>query len=126
MATVLVVEDCSEFRAAIKLMVESGGHRVIEAGDGRAGAAALGDEAVEVVITDILMPEMDGIEVLKEAARRRPALPVIAISGGGHLISAVESLSLARLSGARQVLYKPFRKHELLSAIDDALGAAQK
>lgn len=122
MARILVVDDVDEMRALIRTMLESAGHSITEAEDGRAAIKALrGPEAVDVLITDILMPEADGIEVIR-AASERPDLGIIAISGGGSHMPAAVSLAMSEAFGARKVLFKPFRKQELLEAVDAVLA----
>lgn len=123
MARVLVVDDMADMRAMIRTMLESAGHSVIEAENGRTGIKALqGSETIDVLITDILMPEADGIEVIRAAADR-PGLGIIAISGGGSYMPAAVSLAMSEAFGARKVLFKPFRKQELLEAINAVLVA---
>lgn len=121
MATVLVIEDCAESREILRGMLEGAGHRVIEADSRRSATAAIANDAIELIVTDILAPDLSELEVLRQVTHLRPNVPIVAISGGGAHISAVESLSIARLNGATQILYKPFRKKELLSAVKVAL-----
>ena len=97
-----------------------------EAENGRTGISALrGAEPIDVLVTDILMPEADGIEVIR-AASDRPGLGIIAISGGGSYMPAAVSLAMSEAFGARKVLFKPFRKQELLEAINSVLAAASR
>lgn len=125
MAKVLVVEDVAEMRTTIRTMLESAGHTVTEAENGRAGIAILrSGGALDVLVTDILMPEADGLEVIR-AATDRDGLAIIAISGGGSYMPAAVSLAMSEAFGARKVLFKPFRKSELLEAIDSVLAAAR-
>lgn len=125
MAKVLVVEDVAEMRTTIRTMLESAGHTVTEAENGRAGIAILRSaEALDALVTDILMPEADGLEVIR-AATDREGLAIIAISGGGSYMPAAVSLAMSEAFGARKVLFKPFRKSELLEAIDSVLAAAR-
>jgi CheY-like chemotaxis protein len=126
MARVLVVDDMAEMRTMIRTMLESAGHSVTEAENGRTGIKALrGTEPIDVLVTDILMPEADGIEVIR-AASDRPGLGIIAISGGGSYMPAAVSLAMSEAFGARKVLFKPFRKQELLEAINSVLAAASR
>lgn len=126
MAKVLVVDDMAEMRTMIRAMLESAGHSVTEAENGRTGIRALqGAEQIDVLVTDILMPEADGIEVIR-AAGDRPGLGIIAISGGGSYMPAAVSLAMSEAFGARKVLFKPFRKQELLEAINSVLAAASR
>lgn len=125
MASILVIDDNPEFRDILRVHLEANGHRTFLAGDGDQGLALLERETVDIVLTDILMPQRDGLEVLREAKRRWPGLPVIAISGGGW-IGAHELLGMAERLGADTILQKPVRREDLLSAVDDALAANLK
>ena len=126
MAKVLVVDDMAEMRTMLRTMLESAGHSVIEAANGREGIKALrGPAQIDVLVTDILMPETDGIEVIR-AATDQPDLGIIAISGGGTHLPAAVSLAMSEAFGARKVLFKPFRKQELLEAVDSVLAATAR
>lgn len=125
MASILVIDDNPEFREILRSHLEANGHRTFLASDGEQGLALLEREAIDIVLTDILMPQRDGLEVLREAKRRWPGLPVIAISGGGW-IGANELLSMADRLGADTILQKPVRRDDLLSAVDEALAANLK
>lgn len=126
MARVLVVDDLAEMRMMIRTMLESAGHSVTEAENGRAAIKTLRDiETIDALVTDILMPEADGIEVIRAAADR-PGLGIIAISGGGSYMPAAISLAMSEAFGARKVLFKPFRKQELLEAVGAVLAAAAR
>lgn len=124
MARILVVEDVREMRTTIRAMLESAGHSVIEAADGRIGIERLQSaEPIDVLVTDILMPEADGLEVIR-AASRRADLAIIAVSGGGNYMPAAVSLAMSEAFGARKVLFKPFRKKELLDAVEAVLATS--
>lgn len=125
MATILVIDDNPEFRDILRSHLEANGHRTVLASDGDQGLALLERETVDIVLTDILMPQRDGVEVLRETRRRWPGLPVIAISGGGW-IGANELLGMAERLGADKVLQKPVRRDDLIRAVDDALAANLK
>ena len=116
MAAVLVVDDLADMRKILRTMLESDGHTVTEAGDGRQALAALGDGHFDIVVTDILMPESDGIELIR-AIGSRANLGIVAISGGGSYMPAAASLAMAQAMGASATLFKPFRKQELLDAV---------
>ena len=96
------------------------GHDVAEAADGRAGVAALAEFEADLVLTDINMPEMDGIEVINALLKERPGLPVVAISGGGRLDKGL-LLGNALALGAVSSLSKPFEVEQVLAVIDEAL-----
>jgi CheY-like chemotaxis protein len=125
MAKVLVVDDVVEMRSMIRSMLESAGHNVTEANDGRAAIKILqGPDPIDVLVTDILMPEADGLEVIRAAAGR-PELGIIAISGGGNYMPAAVSLAMSEAFGARKVLFKPFRKQELLEAVSAVITGVE-
>lgn len=122
MAKILVADDVPEMRSMIRSMLESAGHEVTEAHNGRAAIKVLhGTETVDIIVTDILMPEADGLEVIRAAADR-PELGIIAISGGGNYMPAAVSLAMSEAFGARKVLFKPFRKQELLDAVNSMIA----
>lgn len=122
MARILVIDDNPEFRDILRAHLEGHGHQVVLAENGDRGLAVLDGGGIDMVLTDILMPQRDGVEVLRSVKKRWPDLPVIAISGGGW-IGAGELLGMAERLGADQVLQKPVRRDELLSAVDSALQA---
>lgn len=125
MANILVIDDNPEFREILRRHLETTGHSVALAENGEQGLKVLERGGFDIVLTDILMPQRDGVEVLREAKRRWPRLPVIAISGGGW-IGANELLSMAEKLGADQVLQKPVRRDDLFQAVDEALSANLK
>jgi len=120
-AKILMVEDEAMVRFALKVLLESHGHEIIEASNGREGVAKLGDEPVDVVITDVLMPEADGTAVIKAARQLQPEPRIIAISGGGARLPASLCLTLSEAFGADRVLFKPFDNEELLAAVGEVL-----
>jgi CheY-like chemotaxis protein len=119
MARILVIEDDQDFRSVLCAMLRAAGHSTVEADNGRTGLAHAA--GVELAITDVLMPEMDGIEFILGMKARNPALPVIAISGGSADLAAALTLRLSEALGAADVLYKPFRRDELLAAVEKSL-----
>jgi CheY-like chemotaxis protein len=126
MAKVLIVDDVVEMRSMIRSMLESAGHDVSEAGNGRAAIEILQSlNPIDVLVTDILMPEADGLEVIRAAAARTH-LGIIAISGGGNYMPAAVSLAMSEAFGARKVLFKPFRKQELLDAVSSVIAGVEE
>lgn len=121
MARILVVEDTPEVRRTLRRMLETEGHTITEAGNGVEAIEQLRETPVDLVITDILMPDKDGIELLRHIPEVRPGIPVIAMSGGGRQLPATVALSLSKAVGATHTLYKPFRKPELIQLIDGIL-----
>src|SRR5258708_29914393 len=111
---VLVIDDQQTARQTVRRIVESAGHEVVEANDGRSGLTAFRARAVDVVVTDILMPDMDGFETIRSLRAIAPDLRIIAISGSR---ASLDLLRYAREFGATTAIAKPFRKAELLAAV---------
>jgi DNA-binding NtrC family response regulator len=120
MASILVVDDVGAMRATIRLMLEKAGHAVTEAGNGNEALAALAEKDFDIVVADMVMPEMNGVELLRQIAERSHAVGIVAISGGGDLPASI-TLALSTAYGAFQTLYKPFDRAELLNAVTVAL-----
>jgi DNA-binding response OmpR family regulator len=95
------------------------GHTVIEANNGKIGLELFNKGKADLVITDMVMPEMEGFEVLTEVRKRQPSVKVIAMSGGG-LRKPVDNLRMAGHMGAR-ILSKPFSTDELIAAVDELI-----
>lgn len=120
-AQILVIEDDDLVRRTVRRMLEFLGHRVTEAADGRDALALDRVEPADLVLTDIFMPGMEGVETIRELRRRRPDAKVIAMSGGGGGLGPNDSLRLARLLGAQHTLPKPFGTRQLQEAIRNVL-----
>jgi two-component system, chemotaxis family, chemotaxis protein CheY len=118
---VLIVEDDADFREFMAIGLRRSGHTVTVASSGRSVTEdELGsppDTPFDVIVTDILMPEVDGIEVIRAAKATRPACRIVAISGGGGLNGPDVYLSLANVFGADATLAKPFNITDLCAAI---------
>lgn len=123
MARVLVIEDEDAVRAGVTRCLRFAGHEVLEASGGAPGIALAIREPLDLVITDINMPDGDGIEVILALSDAQPALPVIAMSGGGRTSKGLLLASAAGL-GAVRTLSKPFELTELRDAVADVLGGA--
>ena len=121
MARILVIDDEDEVRSMLRQMLEHAGHEVSEAVNGAVGIEIYERETSDLIITDIIMPEKEGVETIITLRRSNPALPIIAISGGGRL-DATDFLSMAEKLGARHTLTKPFRRDQLLDAVRDCLA----
>jgi len=118
---ILLVDDNDDARVTVARILEMAGHSVVQAPNARAASALLKEQAPDLVITDIFMPEGDGFEMLNELRDREPKIPVIAMSGGG-VQQGLDVLSIAGRLGAKNVLYKPFARRQLLEAIAEALA----
>lgn len=121
MAHILIVEDEVTFRSVIRAALIQNGHTVVEAGDGRTGLELLKSQVVDLVITDVMMPDQDGIEVIMRLREKRNPAPIIAITG--HPVEAELYLKVAKSLGAQRVLEKPFSMETLLTAIRDVLAS---
>jgi len=121
MARVLVIEDDGDFRNTLTAMLRSADHEVQSVSNGREALELLASATYDLLITDILMPEVDGIELLTAMRKMSSRLPVIAISGGGSMPASL-ALSLSTSLGASAVLFKPFYAQELLETVDRVLS----
>ena len=127
MARVLVIDDDGDVRALLRLQLETAGHEVRAARDGAEGLALQRDFQSELVITDIFMPEKEGIETIRDLRDEFPLVKIIAISGGARLTASTRAFSTRELGivatelGVTAVLQKPFDTAELLRSVESAL-----
>lgn len=122
MAHILVVEDDVQFRQMLLDMLQQDGHQLASAGDGAEAIKLLATLRPDVIITDILMPGMDGVELIMALSRQGHATPMIAMSGGRRSITAEFNLDSAALLGVKATLAKPFSRAHLRAAIEQALA----
>ena len=120
MPLILIIEDDEQTRTLLRMMMEREGYQVIEAGDGNEALERFRENAVDLVITDILMPVRDGIETIRDLRRERPGVRIIAISGGGR-DGALDFLPVAKQLGADRTFQKPTRRAELVGAVKEIL-----
>lgn len=113
---ILLVDDDDLSRGTIHQMLERGGHDVVSSGSGSEALALFRTDRHELVVTDLIMPDTDGLELIQELRKLDPAVKILAISGGGR-VNANEYLTVARKFGAAAVLAKPFSNQELKDAI---------
>ena len=123
MATILVIDDDQAMRRLLVNSLTALKHTVIDAADGREGVALAATHKPALVITDILMPEKEGIETMRELRQYTPSVKIIAISGGG-LSHNMLFLDLAKTLGADATLAKPFRPADLINTVEALLLAA--
>src|SRR5687767_6814234 len=117
MLHILLVEDSPAVMMSVREILVTAGHRVDEANTGKEALDRLRDQNFDLIVTDIWMPEMDGIQFLKEMRGAGNKTPVIAVSGGAPNAPLTYTAPLASTFGANMVLYKPFHSAELLEAI---------
>ena len=114
MATILVIDDDLGLRRSLCELLESEGHRTDSAGDGREGLERFGERPADLVVTDLMMPKADGLEVIRSLRRRFPGLLIVAITGEN---SASHRLWEARRLGVDMTLRKPFHPAQLTQAV---------
>src|ERR1700675_2473266 len=112
MARILLIDDDDSVRSMLCLTLAHFGHTVIEARNGKEGLELFPHADADLLITDIVMPEKEGLEVLMELRKKQPPVKIIAISGGDYL-------HMAKLMGAAKVLAKPFSSDVLIAAISE-------
>jgi CheY-like chemotaxis protein len=122
MALILVIDDEQMLRRTLRALLERAGHTVVEAEDGNQGLTQFDNQKPDLVLTDIIMPDREGVETIGELRRRSPQTPIIAMSGGGS-VGGDLFLTLAKQLGASATLAKPIRQAELIAAVDEALAS---
>ena len=120
MANILLVEDEEQLRSMLKEVLQSAGHLVREAENGKIALNVYAERPAELVITDLIMPEKEGLEIIRELKRGKAKVKIIAISGGGRN-DAQDYLDLARRFGADRTIAKPFSNREILEVIEKVL-----
>ena len=119
MARILIVDDDLEFRLTLRKMLEKFSHEVIEAADGGEAIEACSQAAPELVITDIAMPDVDGLQTITMLKNQLPQLKIIAVSGLPRHSQAC--LNVAKQIGANEILEKPFSYEILLKTVKTVL-----
>jgi len=124
MARILVIDDDELVRQTVRGILERAGHGVDEATDGSEGLLRATQLRPDLILTDILMPNQDGIEFILKLRKADPKAKIIAMSGGGSL-QPVQLLVMAKELGADECLSKPFARAALLSKVELCLGTAK-
>ncbi len=122
MAHILLVEDSPEVSLSVREILTAAGHSVEDANSGKEALVRLKAGKFDLIVSDIWMPEMDGIALLKEIRGAGNTIPVVVISGGAPNAPLTYTAPLAATFGANTVVYKPFERAELLKAIDSVLS----
>lgn len=117
---ILVIDDSNTIRNGITLVLKEGGYRVIVAKNGKEGLYFFDEIAPNLVITDIIMPEQDGMEVIRKIREKNKIVKIIAMSAGGRL-SSDNYLKMAKLLGANKVINKPFKLEQMLEEVKQIL-----
>jgi CheY-like chemotaxis protein len=121
---ILVIDDEVGIRRALRTVLERGGYQVREAANGHDAVRLWREETSDLVITDIHMPDRDGIETILELRAISPDLPIIAVSGSGER-KCRDLLRDAKLHGTVRTLDKPFRLTEILDCVSEVLQGAE-
>lgn len=117
-----IVDDEALIRELFRRILETEGYEITDSADGNAALALCRRQPPDLIITDLIMPDKEGIETIIELKRDFPRMKIIAISGGGR-ITAKEYLELAETFGANMTLSKPISRDELLTAVGTVLGS---
>jgi YesN/AraC family two-component response regulator len=123
MAKILVVDDENTIRVMLRGMLEKEGHEILDASNGVEACDMYRENPVDLIITDLVMPERSGIDLILDLKAEFPMIRIMAISGGGGITGRFDYLPIAKLIGAKYVLSKPFHKPELQSMVSMVLAA---
>jgi len=121
MSKILVIDDDKNIRSLLRDFLERDGYEVMEAENGKVGLKLFRENGADLVITDLIMPEKEGMETIRELRRDFSDVKIIAISGGGT-IGPETYLQMARKMGADRVFEKPFNLKEMSEAIRELMG----
>ena len=121
MTKILVIDDDALVRTTLEYLLRDAGYEIATAEDGVRGMAIFRSEQPDLVITDIIMPEQEGIQTIIEMRKAKPDAKIIAISGSGR-IGNVDFLKMARSLGAMDIVSKPFNADELLTIVENCLA----
>jgi len=121
MAKILIVDDETEIRKMLQRVLGRSGHTLFEASNGQEAIEQLQRHSHDLVITDIVMPEKEGLETIMQIRRDFPDVKIIAMSGGGR-ISATHYLEMAQTIGADRTFAKPFDRTDVINAVRELLG----
>ncbi|HEY1848222.1 MAG TPA: response regulator [Opitutaceae bacterium] len=122
MKRILLIDDDHSICAVLKALLEDQGREVSVAENGKKGLAAFKTGPFDLIITDLVMPEKEGLETIREIRELSQTVPIIAISGGGRSDSRT-SLRMAKIFGAAVALAKPFSLLDFSRAVDGLIGA---
>ena len=124
MAHILVIDDEVQIRDVLRTVLERVGYEVTEAGDGNEGLQIYAEGNIDLVVTDIIMPEKGGIDTIMDLRRDFPEAKIIAISGGG-MCGDISYLDMALGVGADRAIGKPFVLDDFLESVEDLLSAKE-
>ena len=131
MANILVIDDERDVRIVLKEVLQREGYDVTLAVNGREGLQKLESGGADLVVTDVIMPGIDGVEIVERIRETYPDMPIIVVSGGGNVapmdyepgaISTSAYLASAKTAGADRTLTKPFERQEFVAVVKELLG----
>lgn len=117
MASILLIDDMKGVRESVAMVLSSAGHQVTQAIDGADGLKQVSQGQFDLIITDVLMPNADGIEMLMELKSTGVKTPILAMSGGSPMVKGRDALSIAR-AHATETILKPFSRFEILEVVE--------
>ena len=120
MARILLIGDHELARFTMQVILESAGHDVVQAENGRDGIELHNTQSFELVITDMIMPDVEGVETIQAVLKQDPTQRIIAVSGGGGA-GRTDHLETASTVGAQSILRKPFSENDLLECVTSCL-----
>jgi CheY-like chemotaxis protein len=129
MARILIVDDDVAVQATLRIVLERASHSIVVTADGGKGLQALREGRFDLLIVDIHMPGMDGLEIIRAVHKDLPELPIIVISGSAfasELAPSPDFLSMGIKLGAISSLKKPFKPGELLATVNNCLNRPEK
>ena len=124
MKKILLIEDMKGISESLKMILQSNDYHVTVAHDGAEGLELTQKTTFDLIVTDILLPKMDGNEFMIAFKKHDSRTPILAISGGGRGVSSAKALELSK-NFASHVLEKPFSTNDFISAVNTAIGEAE-
>jgi DNA-binding NtrC family response regulator len=121
MAKILIVDDEVSIRTLVSKILAKDGHETVVAENGVHACNGFQNAEIDLIITDLVMPERNGIEMIIELKKSHPDMKVIAISGGSGFSEQIDLLSVAKLLGAKYIIKKPFTVDQIRDAVNDTL-----
>ena len=123
MASILIVDDEDSVRNLVKEMLSKDKYTLYEARNGEEAVTQFNEHPVDLIITDLVMPDKSGIDLIMQLKNENAKVRIVAISGGGGITGRFDYLPIAKLLGAKAIIRKPFTMAELRQAVTTALAA---
>lgn len=124
MAKILVVDDEPAVRSLFKEMFSGSVHEFFEAENGLEAGDVIDSNHIDLLVTDLVMPDKSGLELIMDIVEKNPDLPIVAISGGGGITGRFDYLPIAQLIGAKRIINKPFKIDEVRGIVNELLAQA--